>query len=266
MRQKKPPRIVTVLYNEQITPNMLRITFGGDDLTGFPAGQESANIKLLMPNPGQSPESYKDTLAGVGAKPLKRTYTVLAYRPEANQLDVEFALHDHPGPATAWAISAKPGDEMAIAGPGQLRPLNSQADWFLLAGDMAAIPAIKAIATTLPATATGRVLLEVLTDQDKQAIPLPSGVTLEWVVNPNPHHEPATANEQPLVQAFRQIPWAGGTPAIWVAGESNGVRAIRGYLAHEREVAKNDRYSSGYWQRGFNEDTHQMVKRQEPDI
>ncbi len=266
MRQKKPPRIARILRKENTSPNLLRIIFGGDELSGFPGGYESANIKLLMPNPGQSAESYRDSLAGTGIKPLKRTYTVLEYREADKQLDVEFALHDNPGPATAWAIAAEPGDEMAIAGPGQLRPVNLDADWFLLAGDMSAIPAIKAIAATLPQNANGLVLLEILTPEDKHAFKKPAGLEIEWVINPKPHQEPETDDQQPLVRAFKNVPWRDGKPFVWVAGESNGVRSIRSYLANERAIAKVDRYCSGYWQRGYNEDSHQLVKRQEPDI
>ncbi|MEM8659163.1 MAG: SIP domain-containing protein, partial [Pseudomonadota bacterium] len=44
---------------------------------------------------------------------------------------------------------------------------------------------------------------------------------------------------------------------------SGVIRALRGYLANERHVPREDTYISGYWRIGLVEDEHQKAKRAE---
>ncbi len=258
-RGKPPPRMMEVVRREHITPNMLRLTFGGSSLGGFPVGCETANIKLLLPHAEQTQQSYIASLAGSGAKPIKRTYTVLEYRADHHELDVDFALHEQAGPATLWATKACVGDVVAIAGPGAPKRINLAADWFFLAGDMSAMPGISANILTLPTDARGVVVLEVLSGDDKQPLVVPPGMAISWVVNPFPN-----ADAMPLVDAFKRTAWQDGVPSVWLAGESNSVRELRRYLVDCRCVPRALRYTSGYWQRGLTEDAYQLVKRNAP--
>src|SRR5690606_22545831 len=93
---------------------------------------------------------------------------------------------------------------------------------------------------------------------DQQPLPFPSGLEVHWRVNPYPE-QPALG----LVDKVMSLPWLTGSPAVWVAGESGAVRAIRRYLVQERRVDRRRLYASGYWQIGLTEDTHQIAKRQE---
>ena len=65
---KPAPRPYTVLNRQLVTPHMLRLTFGGEGMAGFPADQESAYIKLVIPT---EQESMPETPSSV-----MRTYTV----------------------------------------------------------------------------------------------------------------------------------------------------------------------------------------------
>ena len=47
------PRTVSVVSKERVTPNMLRLVFGGDGLAGFGAGEFTDHyVKLKLPEPG----------------------------------------------------------------------------------------------------------------------------------------------------------------------------------------------------------------------
>lgn len=98
---KPTPRMLEVLDAKYITPNMRRVTLGGNGLSDFPEDQESAYIKLLFPQPNDT-------------RPLMRTYTVSAQRDDA--IDVDFALHDAEGPASMWARNAQPGQQILVGG------------------------------------------------------------------------------------------------------------------------------------------------------
>lgn len=238
---------------------MLRVTFGGEQLAGFPPDHETANIKLLLPNTGQSWQDYLAALRGVGDKPLKRTYTVLEYRAANNELDVDFALHPKPGPSTQWALDASVGDSIAIAGPGAPKKVAVDASWYLLAGDMSALPAISANLRGLSAEARGHVIITVPTTDDQQPLPLPANMQIRWIVHTDP-----SDGVQPLLDAVKQLEPDSERCYFWVAGESNSVREIRRYLVQQKNIPSVQRYTSGYWQLGHTEDTHQLIKRREP--
>jgi len=260
-RRKASPRLVQVKNTQRVSTNMQRVTFTGDALRGFPTDAASANIKLLLPHAEQNLESYIASLNGDGVKPIKRTYTVVEYRESDNELDLDFALHEHAGPATQLALNAKPGDQVGIAGPSQPKLVDLTADWFLIAGDMTAIPAITVNVKLLPNDASGFIVIEIQHESDKQDLPAPENMQVDWLINPNPE-----LGNSALANHVLAKPWREGKPAIWVAGESGCVRQIRSYLAKTRLVDRRHRYTSGYWQIGQDEDSFQMVKRQEPDI
>ena len=165
-------RVLRVLRTAAVTPHMRRITLGGDEIAGISRGP---NIKLLIPPPGLAEPEWP--MAGANGRaiwpaadkrPAVRTYSVRRFDPGAGELDVDFVLHGHGGPASRWASDAKPGDVLGIGGPGGRTV--ADADWYLLAGDHTALPAISAILETLPAAARGHAIIEVPDAQEEQAI------------------------------------------------------------------------------------------------
>lgn len=226
---------------------MLRVTLGGEEMAGFPEGRESANFKLLIPN-GHD-------------QPVVRTYTVRNYDPaNSGTVDVDFALHGDHGPASHWAVHAQTGDPIGFTGPSGTKLADFTADWFLFAGDMSSLPAIGANIERLPANARGYAAMEIIHSDDRQPLPFPEGLEVRWIINADPN----TASTA-LQDAVMALPWLEGRPAVWAAGESGKIKALRRYFKFERSVAKADLYASGYWQIGMTEDRHQMVKRQESE-
>lgn len=237
------PRTLHVTAKQIVTPNMLRVTLGGDGMAAFPADQAGGYIKLMF-----------DTDAN--SKPLVRTYTIRAQR-EA-EIDVDFVLHHDGGPASNWAVGCQVGDSILIGGPGAKKPLDLNADYFLLVGDMTALPAISVNIESMPADARGAVILEILDEADIQPIQAPAGVELTWVVN----HDPGS-NFQALAERVRELAWPEGRIYVWAACEFTGMRILRQYFRNERKLDRADMYISSYWKQGSNEDEHKQLKQQD---
>ncbi|WP_137679799.1 siderophore-interacting protein [Aurantiacibacter suaedae] len=241
------PRVLTVLSTAQVSPNMRRITLGGPGLADFPAEQQGGYVKLRLPLPD--------------GKIAVRTYTIRAQRADA--LDIDFALHaetasGHAGPATEWALSVEPGETIEVGGPGPAKPLPAGHDAYLLAGDMTSLPAITVNLAALPADARGHAVIEVMSEDDKLDLPRPAGVTLDYLVAPQPGLQP-----QGLAEALAAREWPQGAVYAWAACEFSGMKALRSLLRDQRGLGPDSLYISSYWKSGLNEDAHKIAKRED---
>jgi len=99
-----------VVRAEPLTPGMMRVTLGGDDLASFElTGVGDEFVRLFFAAEGQEePNLPRATGNGwswddeVEPAPL-RTYTVRNARPDVNEIDIDFVVHSG-GLATEWAI------------------------------------------------------------------------------------------------------------------------------------------------------------------
>ncbi|MEO0389729.1 MAG: siderophore-interacting protein [Pseudomonadota bacterium] len=249
------PRVLTVKRAWRLTPNMVRVTFAGPELQDFPTGREGGNCKLLLPKQGEAREAFENRLKN-GPAPVRRTYTVRAYRQEAQELDIDFVAHGDNGPASRWASHAEPGDFLGFMGPSTPKVTDFYADWYLIAADPSAIPVAAATLEAMPRDAQGIALFEITHHEDKQAIDAPTGVDIHWLVNPDP------TTSSPQQEAFlRALKWPAGRVQTCIAGESGVIRALRVMLHQERQVPREDTYISGYWKIGLVEDEHQALKK-----
>jgi len=197
-RRRAPPRVLRVLRKASITPHMLRVTLGGPGLNGFPEDSNGGYIKLHLDSADSEP-----------AKTLIRTYTVRYYKADLQELDVDFVIHDSEGPAATWAQTCEPGDEIKVGGPGPKKLLDFDADWFLLVGDMSALPAISANIERMSSDAKGYALIEILDEQDKQELDIPKNLQIEWVVNPHPEKQNSV-----LLDKVKSLEWLAGRPSV----------------------------------------------------
>ena len=93
------------------------------------------------------------------------------------------------GPASTWAAQAKPGQQIVIGGPRGSMIIPDAYDWYFLAGDETALPAIGRRLEELPATARVVAVIEVedkaeaIADkvEDKVESVVESGVIAETV-------------------------------------------------------------------------------------
>jgi NADPH-dependent ferric siderophore reductase len=243
---KPAPRELDVLNTTQLTPHMRRVTLGGSGMATFPADQASAYIKFVFPTEGEG-------------RPLMRTYTVRHQRD--SEIDVDFVVHGTEGPASQWAVATRPGDRILVGGPGARKLINPDADWFLLAGDMTALPAISVNLELLAPDALGYAVIEVLDPDDIQPdLVKPDGLELVWVVNPQPD-----PTGQVLLHRIQQLEWPAGQPAVWAACEFQSMRNLRAYFKQDRQLPKTHLYVSSYWKMGNSEDQHKVAKREDTE-
>jgi NADPH-dependent ferric siderophore reductase len=253
---------VEVLRKEWLTPGMVRVTLGGADLAGFVNGGRDQRIKLLLPQQGQTEPVLPDEDVEGGWyrgwqrmpamwRPVMRTYTVRAQRPEAGEIDVDLALHSGPaeGPASRWARATNPGDRIAVYGPtipdagGVEFHLPPDADEVLIAGDEAALPAIAAILETLPADLPTRVFIRITDPTHRQPLPTAAPARIHWLDGGAGLAEAVGADDEGRVD----VP---SSPYAWIAGEASGVRALRRYLVNDRAYPRKAVTFMGYWRKG----------------
>ena len=244
MNRRPAPRDLTVIAKAQLSPNMLRVTLGGDGLAGFPDDQDGAYVKLNL-SAGIEP-----------GEQVVRTYTVRHYRADSQELDVDFVLHGEDGPASRWARQCQAGDVIKVGGPGPKKAPKPDFDACFFAGDMSALPAIGAHLEALPDDTVGHALIEIIDQADVQQLQAPNGMNLQWVLNPHPE----TENTR-LFDAVRSLSWPTGKVYAWVAGELSQSLLIRKWLRGERGLSNAEMYASSYWQIGKTEDGHRVAKR-----
>ena len=241
---KREPRELMVIRSEQITTNMHRVTLGGEGMRNFPLDYAGGYVKFRF---------FNSELE----KPITRTYSIRNQR--ENEIDVDFVLHgENGGPASRWAISCKAGDNILVGGPGPKTMLNHDMDWFLLIGDMTALPAISVNLQQLPPNAIGYIVIEIIDESDIQLLTIPEKMEIKWLVNHNPGEEPNL-----LVNYVRNLTWLDGKVSAWAACEFSSMRNLRDYLRNERQLSKENLYVSSYWKYGNDEDNHRVAKRED---
>jgi len=261
---QRPARPVTtgeVLRVEQLSPHMVRVVVGGEGLSRLSAGEYTDHyVKLLFPPPGVSyPEPFD--LVAIRESlppeqwPVTRTYTVRRWLPELPELWLDFVVHGDEGIAGPWATNARPGDPVRFHGPGGAYAPDPAAGWHLLAGDESALPAIAAALERMPDSAVVHALVEVSDAAEEQKLQLPDGIEIRWL------HRDGSQVGEVLVAAVRALLFPDGDVHVFVHGEANLVKALRGHLRLERGVPPGRMSISGYWRRGLDEDGWQSTKR-----
>jgi NADPH-dependent ferric siderophore reductase len=245
---KKLSRTLTVAGIQQISKNLRRITLSGDDLASFPANETGGYVKFMFHD-----EQY--------VNPLVRTYTVRNTRLQDLEIDVDFALHEHGGPAAQWAMTAQLGAEIQVGGPGPKKNVELDADWYLLIGDMTALPAISVnleyLAEQRP-DAKGYAILEIVSEDDIHDLVKPQDIEVKWIVNPKPGEQPEL-----LLDAARSINWLDGKVGVWTACEFSSMKQFRQFYLKEKQLNRKEIYISSYWKHGVSEDEHKRVKRED---
>jgi NADPH-dependent ferric siderophore reductase len=276
----------------RLSPSFLRVTFTGAEFDELAPNGFDQRVKLLFPTPGRGlrdcpsgPDWYAAwrDLPDHLRNPL-RTYTVRAARPEAREVDVDFVLHGATGPASAWAEHAAAGDEVVLVGPNARFPgPTGGVEWrppadaacLLLAGDETGVPAICAIAESLPPDRRARLLLEVPERDDALALVVPTGVEVTWLPRGADASRgalltaavvaavrelavaPAPGTALPDVDVDAQVLWEVPAEAptgcglyAWLAGEAGVVKGLRRHLVQDAGVDRASVAFMGYWREG----------------
>ena len=248
-RRRKPPRRAEVVSVGPVSPRLISVLVTGDDLDGFADAVPTSHLKVFLPADGQDapvlPEFLPEgaVLDEDTPRPVVRTYTPRRYDPATRTLEIQFLLHGD-GPASAWAERAKPGDKLAVAGPGGRFSLEPMADRWAIFGDESAIPAIGTLLDVLPAAVTADVHIEVTDAADEIAFDAPAKATITWHHRANPDGFGAE-----LAEAAKSAAIPDGA-RVWVACEAAAMRNIRRYLITDRSIQPATLVTRGYWRTG----------------
>ncbi|HEX3715319.1 MAG TPA: siderophore-interacting protein [Trebonia sp.] len=247
-RRRKPPKPVEVVSVSSVTARLVSVLVTGDGLEAFAEAAPTSHIKVFLPADGQDepnlPEYTPDgaVYAGEGPPPTVRTYTPRRYDPAAGTLEIQFLLHGD-GPASEWAARAKPGDKLAVAGPGGRFSLEPPAGYWWLAADESAIPAVATLLEALPETTAADVHIEVDGPDDELELRGPAKAEVTW------HYREPGAYGRALAAAARAAVIDDGA-RVWVACESGAMRDIRRYFTRERGIPLGQLVTRGYWRTG----------------
>lgn len=249
-------RKMRVVRTAEVTPHMRRITLCGDDLQRFANG--GLHVRLLFPKRPDGPhvwpvmgEDGRPNWPSTGARPDVRIYTIRGIDVAKGEIEIDFVLHEGDAmPGARFAALAKAGDVVGMTGPGG--GTIGGAEWYMLAGDETALPAIGRILGTLPAGAHAVVRIEVSDEGEQQVLKSAASLDLQWL-----HRNGADAGcTDTLAHAVRNVAWPqdGRSIFAWSGCEYRNFRAIRKYLREDRKLSREQHLAVAYWRRGFDGD------------
>jgi NADPH-dependent ferric siderophore reductase len=230
----------TVIEAGWLTPSMVRLVVGGPDLNAFAVG------------------SFTDHYVKCRFGDKTRSYTVREWDPARCRLTLDFVVHGERGVAGPWAARAKPGDTLQLSGPGGAYAPSPQADWHLLVGDDAALPAIAASLSRIPTGVPAFAVVEVDGPEHRQPLQSPGELEVIWL------DRSAGPGEDPSLQlaAVKELVLPDGSGHAFVHGEATTVRLVRRHLLVERGLPTNRLSASGYWKLRRTDEQWRAEKRE----
>jgi NADPH-dependent ferric siderophore reductase len=251
VRHQNGLRLAQVVFVEPVSPHMRRITFGGQELTGFRSAAADDHVKLFFPVKGQS----QPTLPSPGPdgmifpagepRPAVRDYTPRRFDPKACELTIEFVVHGH-GPASYWAEHARPGDWIGIGGPRGSLIIPNNYDDYLLVGDETALPAIARRLEEMPPGTNVTALIEVADRREERHLPSAARTQITWL-----HRNATPPGTRTLLEnALKSLIIPVGDTHTWIACEIEVARGLRRYLIEEVGLSRAHIKAAGYWRLG----------------
>lgn len=253
-KSKKRRHWGEVRSKHRLSAGLIRIVLGGDGLREFEAGQHTDHyVKVQIPPPG-APYSAPFDLERIKAErprdswPRTRSITVRYWDPDKRQLTLDFVDHGPAGFAGPWAAAAEPGDILQMQGPGGGYSPDREADWHLMVGDLAALPAIAASLERVTPGVPTLALLGVDRDEDRIELRSDGELELRWV------------SSGELDQAVEDLDLPAGRGQAFIHGEAEMVRTVRRHLVVERGMEKDQLSASGYWKRDRSDEAWRAEK------
>jgi NADPH-dependent ferric siderophore reductase len=251
VRHELKMRLLQVRDVTRITPKMVRVIVAGDALAGFVSASYDDHAKLFFPHPGEdkpvlpTPGPNGPVYPEGARKPAARDYTPRRYDPVANTLTIDFVVHGD-GPATTWAAQAKPGHFLGVGGPRGSFVVPDDFDWYLLAGDETALPAIGRRLEELPAGTRVIAVIEVADKGEEQRFDTRTRLDVQWL-----HRDSAAPGTGSLLQqAISGLSLPSGDGYAWVAAEAATAKALRRVLIDKKGLRKDRVKAAAYWKQG----------------
>lgn len=248
-------RILKVATLQYLTPRMRRVVFRGDDLARYDRPDQLHCRLIFQPKhvatlrwPALDDRGH--VVWPEGQKLATRVYTIRHIDAPAGELAIDFALHERPGPATRWALSAEPGDIVGILGPAANG--TKPADFYVLAGDETGLPGIARLLEQLAPATRGIAFIEVDDPSDELSLAGPPAMEVKWL-----HRHGAPAGTTSLLpDAVRSVRWPQDLSRafFWGGCEHKAFRRIHRHLHHEIGLPANRRTLYSHWNRTLSED------------
>lgn len=249
--------ILTVKSVAYLSPRYIRITLTGDDVSLFKNTKVGANNKIFLPSASDGQVYFDQTQS------VRRTFTHRGINLEKKEMLIDFSAHGTIGPASAWALQAKPGDKLGVAMKGSTPELYPIADWYLLVGDATGIPVLAAILESLPPNAEGVAYIEVFDKHEEIPLLTSSKVQINWVHNTSP------GEKYPLVSSVQNMLLPDNNQITcfgYVAAEFTTVKQLRQYLRKEKGWNKDELNAYAYWKHGKSETGSEQERREEKAV
>ncbi len=222
VRHELKRRALTVRRVEELSPHMRRVVLGGDDLADFVSASFDDHVKVFFP---------------AGGETAARDYTPRRHDRAARELVLDFALHGT-GPAADWARQAQPGQPLLVGGPRGSFVVPLDFDWYLLAGDDTALPAVARRLEELPPGSQAIVRLQV-DAADRPALRSQARVDLQWA-----------DDGEGLLESLRALALPAGHGYAWCAAEAGVAAAARRILVNDKGHDRRAIRAAAYWKRG----------------
>ncbi len=239
---------------------MVRITLGGEQMQGFESKGPAEHVRIYLPDassgelpmPVEGPEGMN--FPEDRPRPMSRAYTPRHWDAESGELVVDIALHEH-GPGAAWAAEVKAGDTAVIGGMagGTYFPEDA-AEWYVIGGDEAALPAIGTLLEAMPSSMRAIVYAEVHDAEEEQELTSAAEFEVTWL-----HRQGGSTPGRLLADAIKSVELPAGDGRVWVSCEADVMREIRRHFLEERGVDRSMLRTQGYWKQGdANHPDHDM--------
>lgn len=225
------PRAAAVATIEDVTPSYRRITLAGD-FDGFDSLGADDHLRIFFLPDGTVLADDPEARGTQMREHPSREFTPVAW--DARSLTLDFVLHGE-GVAGLWAANAAVGSVAGIGGPRGSRVLDGTPDWWLLAGDRTALPAINRFLRLVTPGTPVDVLLVAEDEADEQPLETAGELSVRWV-----------RSQQALADALADVPERDGDGFAFIAAEQSIVKPGRGMLTArghdlDRAIVK------GYW-------------------
>ena len=258
---------------EYVTPHLIRLYIGSDDVEIFRDTTLGGTCKLSFPPLGIKDIHFTEYNADKKKwytpsdkfKPVTRTYTLRGINSDENELIVDIADHGDNGPGSRWARHAKIGDRIGVSMKAKKKELAPKVDFICLAADLTGLPVISVIIESLPASTKGIVCIEIPSKEDVHKIETKANLKFKWIINP--HRGKGTALAK-LVTSQKFPKRKEGKRFVYAAGESQSIKEIKTFFKDNLEWKKEEFYCTSHWKAGKAErngleDCHEKIEQQQ---
>ncbi|MEU0370291.1 siderophore-interacting protein [Streptomyces sp. NPDC006283] len=216
----------TVRSNERLSERLHRLSFTDGGMLRATGVHPTMWVRLWFDN---------------GDRPHQRAYTLVDPDPATGTFGMDFALH--PGRASDWARSARPGDTIEATVQGSEftvpDPLPSR---LLVVGDAASRPAIDSLLDAMPLT-PATVWYETSHPRDSDHTPSRGSATREVIRLPRQDQGAHLVETVRAALAERMD----DSSYLWIACDTATTRALASFARKQLGIPKERLHALGYW-------------------